>query len=61
MKQYNDQELDAKIETFLTKKLQKYPDLDTKRKTYYAVVAPEPSFSDRIRTSFTHFRPLAAS
>lgn len=30
MKHYSEQEIDEKIQTFLSKKLQKYPELSTK-------------------------------
>ena len=33
MKHYDEQELDAKIHAFLTKKLQKYPELDIDLRT----------------------------
>ena len=57
MKHYSDKELDEKIESFLSKKLQKYPELSDGHGA--AVTHTEPRFSNRIVRSLTAVRPLA--
>lgn len=53
MKHYNDQELDTKIHTFLSKKMQKYPELAPPAQTVSA-----PGFSSKLRQTLTAFKPL---
>lgn len=53
MKHYNDQELDTKIHAFLSKKMQKYPELAESRQTVSA-----PSFPAKLRQALTTLKPL---
>jgi hypothetical protein len=57
MKHYNNQELDAKIHTFLSKKMQKYPELATPKQATYTVTAP--SFSTKLFQALTSAKPLS--
>lgn len=49
MKQYSNEELDAKIHTFLNKKFDKYPDLALSHKK--APIFTKPSFPARMMHS----------
>jgi 16S rRNA A1518/A1519 N6-dimethyltransferase RsmA/KsgA/DIM1 with predicted DNA glycosylase/AP lyase activity len=40
MTNYNDQELDQRIHTFLTKKMQKYPELNVKHRDSKTITMP---------------------
>ncbi|MDB5168338.1 MAG: hypothetical protein JWO55_596 [Candidatus Saccharibacteria bacterium] len=40
MTNYNDQELDQRIHTFLTKKMQKYPELNVKHRDSKTISMP---------------------
>lgn len=57
MEHYNEHELDAKIHAFLTDKLDKYPELDTKKKSLYT--AADQSASTHFTGSFNWFKSLA--
>lgn len=56
MKHYNDQELDMKIHAFLSKKMQKYPELAAPQEVKYTVSAPR--FSTRLLQTLTSMKPL---
>ena len=56
MKHYNDQELDTKIHTFLSKKMQKYPELAAPQDTKYTVSTPR--FTTKLLQSLTSMKPL---
>ncbi len=58
MRQYSQQELDAKIDTFLTQKFQKYPEFAKKSKAVQTET--HTSLSSRIVEAFTLIRPLAS-
>jgi hypothetical protein len=57
MKHYNEKELDTKIHTFLSKKLQKYPELVGSKQSTHTITAP--SFSTKLLQSLTSVNPLA--
>jgi hypothetical protein len=57
MKHYNEKELDTKIHTFLSKKLQKYPELGDAKQATHTITAP--SFSTKLLQSLTSINPLA--
>jgi len=59
MKHYNDNELDEKIESFLSKKLQKYPELASRQKDSQTVAAP--TLSTRLLQSLTAINPLTTN
>jgi hypothetical protein len=51
MKRYNSEELDTKINAFLSKKFEQYPDIATSRQN--APVFTKPSFPARMVRSLT--------
>lgn len=57
MKHYNNHELDAKIQAFLSKKMQKYPELAAPKETKFTVTAPR--FTTKLLQSLTSIKPLA--
>lgn len=59
MKKYNDQELDKKIDAFLSKKFEKYPELTKTRQE--APVFSKPSFASRLMHSLTSNTSLSSS
>ena len=58
MQQYSEQELDAKIHAFLTKKLDKYPAIDRKARRTRTIA--DPTLPIPVITSFGWFKSLAA-
>lgn len=59
MKHYSDKELDTKIQTFLSKKLQKYPELVLPHEVND--VLTRPSFSTKLMHSLTTINPLVSN
>ncbi|GEM_PF-3877154 len=57
MKQYAQNELDTKINAFMTKKLREFPELAPEVKHIHVIT--QPSLSERIADTFMMFRPLA--
>jgi hypothetical protein len=51
MKRYSSEELDTKINAFLSKKFEQYPDIATSRQS--APVFSKPNFSTRMGRSLT--------
>lgn len=54
MTNYNDKQLDKRIHEFLTKKMQKYPELDVKHRDNKTVSLPHLSFHMLGSTRFLH-------
>ena len=55
MKDFSKQELDAKIQAFMVKKMQEYPEIVSEPKSVYTTV--EPSISTRLLQAFSWFKP----
>jgi hypothetical protein len=59
MKRYNDQQLDEKIDAFLSRKFEKYPELAKTRQE--APVLSKPSFASRLMHSLTSNASLSSA